>query len=76
MGEREHPEPLMSAALVKMAMIKKGLGDSPGFRTVYRGTLADLGVTDEAVNDFIKKNRVALEERIRLKETPDKEKTR
>ena len=54
-------DPRWSAAILKMSMIRKGLGDSPGFRVVYKGTLTDLGVTDEDVNAFIVENRDALE---------------
>lgn len=57
-------DPRWSAAILKMSMIQKGLGDSPGFRVVYNGTLTDLGVTDKDVNVFITENRDALEAHI------------
>ena len=64
MSGGEKKDPLFSAAVVKVSMIRKGLGDSPGFRVVYMGMLKDLGVTDDAVNTYIAEHREALERHI------------
>ena len=61
MDKDQTRDPLWSAAVVKLSMMKRGLGDTPGFRVVYMGTLTDLGVTDDAVNAYISRHRPALE---------------
>jgi hypothetical protein len=53
MSGGDHDKALFSAAVLKVSMMQKGLGDSPGFRVVYMGTIQDLGVTDDDVNTYI-----------------------
>ena len=53
MGGGEKQRALFSAAVLKVSMVQKGLGDAPGFRVVYMGTIKDLGVTDDEVNAYI-----------------------
>ncbi len=52
---------LFGAAVLKMSMFRKGMIDEPGFRVVYMGTLRDLGVDEDQVNDFIRENIAELE---------------
>ncbi len=54
-GEKE--DALFGAAVLKVSMVQKGLGDTPGFRVVYMGTIKDLGVSDDEVNTYIDAHR-------------------
>lgn len=49
-------DPLFSAAVLKLTMVRKGLSDNPGFRVVYMGTLKELCITDAAVEAYITQN--------------------
>lgn len=53
-------DPLFSAAVLKFSMVQKGLGDHPGFRVVYAGTLKELRVTDAQVDRYIVENKERL----------------
>lgn len=53
-------DPLFSAAVFKLSMIKKGMGNEPGFRVVYAGTLRELGVQDKDVDIDISNNKEFL----------------
>jgi len=56
-------DPLRSAAILKVSF--QLAGKSPQYMALYQGVLRDYGVTEEAVNEYIAKNRVALEEAAR-----------
>lgn len=56
-GGGEKTDALFSAAVLKVSMVRRGLGDEPGFRVVYMGTINDLGVSDEEVNEYIQTHR-------------------
>ncbi len=53
-------DPLFGAAVLKLSMIRKGLGFEPGFRVVYAGTLRELQLSDAEVDAYIEKNRERL----------------
>ena len=52
---------LRSAAILKLSFIMKQLEHTPGFLFIYRGTLRDLHVTEEAVDAYIAQHRDELE---------------
>ncbi len=60
-------DPLFSAAVLKLAMAKRGMSTNPGFRVVYMGTLGELGVTDSEVDAYISEHREQLEAHIEAK---------
>jgi len=62
---RRDRDPLFGAAVLKLSFILKGRTGDPGFRVVYHGTLADLAISDEQVDEYIAANRDRLEEHIR-----------
>jgi len=53
-------DPLFSAAVLKLSMVRKGLGDTPGFRVVYAGVLRELRVSDDDVDAYIAEHRERL----------------
>ena len=57
-------DPLFGAAVLKLAMAKQGMSSAPGFRSIYAGTLRDLGVTDSEVEAYISEHRERLEAHI------------
>ena len=63
-GERD---PLFGAAVLKLSFLLKGIADQPGFRVVYFGTLKELGLTDQQVNNYIEAHRAELEAHVRAK---------
>jgi hypothetical protein len=60
MHPSDRRDPLFSAAVLKLSMVRKGMGDSPGFRVVYAGVLKELRLTDAAVEAYIFENRERL----------------
>jgi hypothetical protein len=54
-------DPLFGAAVLRLTFELRGATDDPGFRFVYRKTLADLGLTNDAVRSYIEDHRDALE---------------
>ncbi len=65
MNRRPGRDPLFAAAVLRLSFELRAAIDDPGFRFVYRNTLRDLGVTDEAVVRFLGENRAELERHIR-----------
>ena len=63
-GGGKQDNALFSAAVLKVSMIRRGLGDEPGFRVVYMGTIKDLGVSDDDVNTYIQDHRDEIIEHI------------
>ncbi len=57
--------PLRSAAILKLSFVMKQLEHTPGFLFIYRGTLRDLHVTEEAVDAYIAQHRDELEATIK-----------
>jgi hypothetical protein len=53
-------DPLFGAAVLKLSMAKQGMSSAPGFRSIYAGTLKDLGVTDAEVDAYISAHRERL----------------
>ena len=62
---RRGADPLFGAAVLRLSFELHGMTDDPGFRVVYRGTLKDLGLTDDAVREYIEAHREDLERQIR-----------
>jgi hypothetical protein len=62
---RKATDPLEGAALLRLTFSARDELDDPNFRAVYRGVLADLGLTDEQVRDYIRENKPALVEKLR-----------
>ncbi len=58
-------DPLFGAAILKLTFAMRGLSDVPGFRSVYLGTLRDLGVAERAVDAYVDAHREELEAHIR-----------
>jgi hypothetical protein len=56
--------PLFSAAVFKLSMLRSGMTGEAGFRVVYAGTLRELGVTDSEVDAYIAAHREELEAHI------------
>jgi hypothetical protein len=65
MSERPGRDPLFGAAVLRLSFELRGATDDPGFRFVYRKTLADLGLTDDTVRAYVEEHRDALERHIR-----------
>ena len=61
-------DPIFGAAILKLSMMLKGLANEPGFRIVYFGSLKDLGLTDNEVNEYIEMHRPELEAHILKKD--------
>ena len=57
--------------MLKLSMTMRGLGDQPGFRVVYHGTLAEFGLTDGEVTAYLVEHRAELEEHIRNRSKKD-----
>lgn len=57
---RKNKDPLFSAAVLKLSMVRKGLGDTPGFRVIYAGVLKEFGIQDASVEAYISKNKERL----------------
>jgi hypothetical protein len=60
MHSNESNDPLFGAAVLKLSMLKKGLGGEPGFRVVYAGTLRELKISDAEVDAYIARNKDRL----------------
>ena len=58
-------DPLFGAAVLRLSFELRGATSDPGFRFVYRKTIADLGLTDDAVCAYIEAHRDDLERHIR-----------
>jgi hypothetical protein len=58
-------DPLEGAALLRLTFSARGELDEPNFRAVYRGVLADLGLTDAEVRAYIKEHKPELVEKLR-----------
>lgn len=64
-GNDKTSDPLFGAAILKLSMVKRGMGEEPGFRVVYAGTLRELGLSDKDVDEYIAAHRERLEAHIR-----------
>jgi hypothetical protein len=64
MSDGPSRDPLFGAAVLRLTFELRGADDDPGFRFVYRKTLADLGLTDAGVRAYIEAHREALERHI------------
>jgi hypothetical protein len=64
MSDGPSRDPLFGAAVLWLTFELRGASDDHGFRFVYRKTLADLGLTDDAVRSYIEEHRDALERHI------------
>lgn len=53
-------ERLWGAAVLKMSYRLRGSESSPSFKGIYPGVLRDLGVDDDQVEDYIKRNHEAV----------------
>ncbi len=60
---------LWGAAVLKMSFRLRDAEGSPAFQGIYPGVLRDLGVEDDAVEQYIAENRVAVEKAARGKPT-------
>lgn len=56
---------LFGAAVLKVSFLLRGGPDSPAFKGIYPGVLADLGLTDAQVEEFLAQNREAVEKAAR-----------
>jgi hypothetical protein len=65
MSERPSRDPLFGAAVLRVSFELRGTTDDPGFRFVYRKTLTDLGLTDDAVRSYVETHRDEIERHIR-----------
>jgi hypothetical protein len=65
MSDRPGKDPLFGAAVLRLSFELRGATEEPGFRFVYRRTLADLGLTDDAVRAYLEEHRDAVEQHIR-----------
>ena len=54
-------EKLYGAAVLKMSFRLRGDENSPAFNGIYPGVLRDLEIDDEAVEQYIRENRAAVE---------------
>ena len=63
MPVKKAKDPLRSAAILKVSFQLSGR--TPQYQALYEGVLRDYGVTEAAVNEYIAKNRAALEEAAR-----------
>jgi hypothetical protein len=61
MTEGAGRDPLFGAAVLRLTFELRGATDDPGFRFVYRRTLQDLQLTDEAVRAYVEAHRAELE---------------
>jgi len=64
MSDSPGRDPLFGAAVLRLTFEQRGATDDPGFRFVYRKTLADLGLSDDAVRSYLEEHRDALERHI------------
>ena len=58
---------LWGAAVLKMSFRLRDAEDSPAFKAIYPGVLRDLGVDDDAVEQYIVANRAEVEKAARGK---------
>jgi hypothetical protein len=54
-------EKLYGAAVLKMSFRLRGDEGSPAFNGIYPGVLRDLEIDDEAVEQYIREHRAAVE---------------
>ena len=52
---------LFGAAVLKMSFRLRGDEGSPAFQGIYPGVLRDLDLEDEAIEQYIRENRAAVE---------------
>jgi hypothetical protein len=63
MPVKKAKDPLRSAAVLKVSV--ELAGKAPQYLALYQGMLRDSGVTEDAVNAYIARNRVSLEQAAR-----------
>lgn len=57
--------PVEGAALLRLTFSARGELDDPNFLAIYKGVLADLGITDRQVRKYIEKHKPELVEKLR-----------
>jgi len=65
MTDRPGRDPLFGAAVLRLSFELRGATEDPGFRFVYRKTLKDLGLSDDAVRAYVDAHRDELERHLR-----------